>query len=549
MIGGDKPRCASGVQEIAIMFRHRLWLLAAVVMAVCHSASWAGADIGKPKKKAVAAIDAKALAERIDALLAARWNERGVKPATPADDAEFLRRVYLALSGKIPPVSEVRKFLDDRSTDKRARAIERLLGRMTYVTHFTRYWRHLMLPEAEADDRLAGLIGGFDAWLHERLLDNAPYDRIVRELLTAPVEQANGGQFGNVIVLGGGGRPSGPVNPLNFYLAKDAKPENLAASASRLFLGIRIECAQCHDHPFAQWKREQFWSQAAFFAGIQRQQQGNLRELPDRRELAIPGNDRTVRVVQAGFLDGTEPKWKFKVGARVTLADWMTKPDNPFFARAAVNRMWAYFFGTGLVEPIDNFNDQNPPSHPELLDELARQFVANKFDLKYLMRAITLSKAYQITSATTGPGQDDPRLFARMAVLGLTPEQLIDSLTQATGYRGDARGELLAKFPASERQGEFRMSIPQALALMNSRLTADATSPERSNVLAAVADMPWDTDKQIEALYLAAFSRKPRAEELTRFVRYVDRAKGDKKKALSDVFWALLNSTEFIVNH
>jgi hypothetical protein len=532
------------------MIRHHLWLFAPCVFAACHVLAWSGPVTGaEVARKAAAPLDAKALAARIDALLAARWNERGVKPALPADDAEFLRRIYLALSGKIPPVSEVRDFLNDRSSDKRARAIERLLSRMTYVTHFTRYWRHLMLPEAEADDRLAFLIGGFDAWLHQRLLDNVAYDRIVREIVTAPVEQANGGQFGNVIILGGGGRPNGPVNPLNFYLAKDAKPENLAASTSRLFLGIRIECAQCHDHPFAQWKREQFWSQAAFFAGIQRQQQGNLRELSDRRELAIPGPGN-VKVVQAAFLDGTEPKWKYKVGARVTLADWMTSPDNPYFSRAAVNRMWAYFFGTGLVEPIDNFNDQNPASHPELLDELARQFAANKFDLKYLIRAITLSKAFQLTSATTGPGQDDPRLFARMAVLGLSPEQLIDSLTQATGYRGGARGALLAKFPASERHGEFRMSIPQALALMNSQLTADATSPERSNVLAAIADMPWDTEKRIKALYLAALSRKPRPEELTRFVRYVDKsAKGDKKRALADVFWALLNSTEFIVNH
>jgi hypothetical protein len=530
------------------MLRHRHWLLAAVVMAVCHGASWAGADIGSPKKKAGAPLDAKALAAKIDAHLAARWNERDVKPAAAADDAEFLRRVYLALSGKIPSVAEVREFLKDRSTDKRARVIDRLLGRMTYVTHFTRYWRHLMLPEAEAEDRLAGLIGGFDAWLHERLQENVPWDRMVREILTAPVEQANGNQFANVIVFGGGGGQQGPVNPLNYYLAKDAKPENLAASASRLFLGIRIECAQCHDHPFAQWKREQFWSQAAFFAGIQRQQQGNLRELSDRRELAIPGPG-AVKVVQAAFLDGTEPKWKFKVGARVTLADWMTSPDNPYFARAAVNRMWAYFFGTGLVEPIDNFNKDNPASHPELLDELARQFAANKFDLKYLIRAITLSKAYQLTSAASDAGQEDPRLFARMAVQGLSPDQLLDSLTQATGYRGDARGELQAKFPVSERQGEFRMSIPQALALMNSRLTTEATDPERSNVLAAIADMPWQTSERIEALYLAAFARKPRQEELDRFVRYVDKAKGDKKRALADVFWALLNSTEFIVNH
>src|SRR5262249_29105534 len=159
-----------------------------------------------------------------------------------------------------------------------------------------------------------------------------------------------------------------------------------AASTARLFLGIRLECAQCHDHPTATWKREQFWSYAAFFAGFQRQGPdgfvANLREIGDKRELTIPGKEQTV---QATFLDGSEPQFQYKVPARPTLANWITTPENPYFARAAVNRIWAHFFGLGIIEPVDDLGPDHPPSHPELLDELCRQFVAHKFDTKFLI--------------------------------------------------------------------------------------------------------------------------------------------------------------------
>src|SRR5262249_2704978 len=210
-------------------------------------------------------------------------------------------------------------------------------------------------------------------------------------------------------------------SPVVFYQAKGAKAENLAATTARLFLGVRIECAQCHDHPFAKWKREQFWGQAAFFAGIQKRGQeayfGQLRELPDRRELGIPGTDR---VAQAGFLDGTDPEWKYNVSARVALADWMTSPKNPFLAKAAVNRLWAHFFGRGLADPVADFKDDTPPSHPQVLEELARGFVDHKFDLKFVVRVITSTRAYQLSSEQTDPSQEDPRRFARMAIKGLS---------------------------------------------------------------------------------------------------------------------------------
>src|SRR5262249_5716968 len=214
------------------------------------------------------------------------------------------------------------------------------------------------------------------------------------------------------------------------YYAKEAKPENLAAATARLFLGVQLDCAQCHDHPFAKWSRDQFWGLAGFFAGIETTQPNAffapLREVFDRRELVIPNTDR---VVQATFLDDQEPDWKPRTSSRVTLAEWITNKENAFFARATANRMWGYIFGTGVYEPVDDFTDEHRPSHPEMLDELAKAFADSGFDLKFLLRAILLSDTYQRDSALTEPGQTDPRLYARFPVQGMTPEQLYDSLT------------------------------------------------------------------------------------------------------------------------
>ncbi|HKB41194.1 MAG TPA: DUF1553 domain-containing protein, partial [Gemmataceae bacterium] len=414
--------------------------------------------------------------------------------------------------------------------------------------------------------------GSFEAWLKQRVAKNIGYDQMVRELLTAPVGQ------------GGGGNPLiGLVedSPLTFYLAKEFKAENLAASTARVFLGVSVECAQCHNHPFADWKREQFWGFAAFFSGIRSQRLQDFvlpaAEEPDKHELTIPG---TKRVVQAKFLDGKEPQWKAKTGARATLADWVTAADNPYFARAAVNRTWAYFFGIGLVEPVDEMvGASSTSSHPELLDLLAKEFAAHKFDLKFLARAITASKTYQLSSAGTHTSQDDPTFFARMPLRGLTAEQLFDSIARATGYRdsggGDdlisgllggnrsARSEFLTKFASQPgKPTESQTSILHALSLMNGRVVADATSLERSEILAAIVDAPFlSTAERIETLYLATLSRKPETKELDRAVRFVEAAvKAAKSKdadarrtassnALADVFWALLNSTEFVLNH
>jgi hypothetical protein len=552
------------------MAKQGLWLVGLGAVLLAAAPARAG-DVAAPGKEDGLARDAQALAGRIDRLVAARWAAAGAQPAPAADDAEFLRRVYLDLAGRIPSVAEAREFLDDKAPDKRARLMERLLAGSRYATHFTNVWRALLLPESDANIQSRFLAPGFESWLRKQLAKNAPYDEMVRELLTTPVGPQS-------LQLSRAG--AADANASAFYLAKELKPENVAAATSRLFLGVRLECAQCHNHPFASWKRDQFWGYAAFFAGLQRQGNGDFvqpgREVSDRRELTIPG---TEKVVQAKFLDGAEPQWKPRASARETLADWMTAADNPYFARAAVNRLWGYFFGTGLVDPVDDMvGSERIPSHPELLDELAREFAAHHYDLKFLIRAITNSKAYQLTSARSHPSQDEPPLFARMAVKGLTAEQLFDSLAQATGYQeaqtnlpprvvllgnGSARQEFLTKFGnRSDKITEVQTSILQALALMNGRLVADATSVERSETLGAVADAPFlDTRGRIETLYLATLGRQPRPKELARFVSYVESGGADgqnapaaerekySKQALADVFWVLLNSGEFILNH
>jgi hypothetical protein len=359
----------------------------------------------------------------------------------------------------------------------------------------------------------------------------------------------------------------GEASPLAFYQAKQVAPENLAAATSRMFLGIRIECAQCHDHPFDKWKREQFWSYAAFFGGIVRQGQNGIfsqvREVPDRRELAIPDTDQ---VVQAVYLDGTNPQWRFRVGSRETLAKWITSPDNRFFTRTVVNRLWGYFMGAGIVDPVDDFGEANPPSHPVLLDELAQEFAARKFDLKFLIRAITASKTYQLSSDKSHDSSLDPQLFASMPVQGMTPEQLFRSLSRAVGVYRPYQNSNAFSFGVNSPEADFmetfadnseskldrQTTILQALALMNGRIVAGATNLEQSRTLQSVVESPFlDTSQKIETLFLAVLSRKPTAEENERFLKYVKQGgpKRNASAALGDLFWALLNSSEFLFIH
>jgi hypothetical protein len=506
------------------------------------------------------ARDARTLARTIDRMLAAKWAAADVRPAPPADDGEYLRRVYLDLVGKVPTVSEAREFLDDTSPDKRERLVESLLESSAYLSRATEIFRSMLLPEAETDGQARQLAPTFDAWLRKRVSDNAGYDRIVREVLTVRLG-GRGGRGTNAF------DPKAEPSPLAFYVAKEARPENLASGAARVFLGIRLECAQCHNHPFARWKREEFWGLAAFFAGVGKPGENNavtraIIESPNKHELAIPG---TTKIVQASFLGGAEkPRWSRRAeSGREVLADWMLSPENPYFARAAVNRVWGRFFGVGLVEPVDDMGEDNPPAIPELLDELARQFRTHRYDLRFLIRAITATRAYGLTSAVGRAESASPQTFAAMPVRSLSPGQFFDTLAQATGFRetgprnlffeGRARSDFLDLFAnRDERPTEGQTSILQALALMNGPLMSRVTTHQTGDVLAAVTEAPFfDTAGRVETLFLAALTRRPRPGERERLVKYIDEAGPgkDQREALADVFWALLNSPEFRFNH
>ena len=423
-----------------------------------------------------------------------------------------------------------------------------------------------MLPHSN-DQLVQSLEPQMEAWLRRRIRDNVPYDQMVRELLTANVGNSNLGR----------GQQASQLDPnaLAFYQANEMKPENLAAASSRLFLGIKIECAECHNHPFSTWTRDQFWQFASFYASLappQRRARGQPQPQTqpgqEVRELKIPNTERTVK---AKFLDGKEPEWKEDSRSREVLAEWMTSPQNPFFAKAMANRLWAHFFGIGIIDPVDEFGENNPPSHPEMLDELGKAFADAKFDPKFLIKAITATRS--LSDHQRSDGQEPGRSTlvradgAERVVAGTAVRQprTGDGLPR-TGRRFQrprrtqrfGAGEFLTKFANfSDRRTEYQTSILQALTLMNGKFVADAATVDLGNekafgTLTAVSEYPgMNTKDKLDSLFLSTVSRKMRSEEESHLVGYVEKGgpSGDKKRALADVFWALLNSSEFILNH
>jgi hypothetical protein len=502
-----------------------------------------------PPKAPPAKLDALELARKIDQLIEAKFAEGKVKAATPATDAEFIRRLAIDLAGRIPTILEVRDFLDDDRPNKRDIWVERFLEQEMYPRHFAHVFRALMLPEDQGNFQVLQFTPQFENWLRDHLQKNTPYDKMVRELMTQQPFQPN----------------NNTANVNAFYQASEFKPENLAGSTSRIFLGVKLECAQCHDHPFSRWTQKEFWEYAAFFTnmqnpirrpGFQPQPNGVL------GQIKIPGKDKIVKV---RFPKGGEPKLDGNPNLRNVLTDWMVSPDNPFFARAMVDHLWSYFFGLSLIEPIEEPNDDVLVTHPEVLDELAQQFIAHRYDINYLIRTIASTKAYQRSSKGNPEAREDVVHFARMSIRGMSPEQLFDSVAETSEYKESVpqnqfqfnpflntpRREFLSKFAGQEKRIDSTTSILQALFMMNSKFTNDLTSIEKNKTLQTIVEHKESTTAQrIERIYLVVLSRPPRGEELSRLIRYVESGgpRRDPRLALADVYWALLNSAEFKLN-
>jgi hypothetical protein len=504
-----------------------------------------GANVSPPSGPR---MDHVTLARFIDKSVADRLKAEGVTASPLASDAEFLRRVYLDITGHIPSGEKASAFLDDKDPHKRARLIDELLASEDYGKHLADIWQTLLIPKNSDNRRLNAAPMG--QWLEENFNKNRPWDKMVHELLTATGPQDKNGAT-------------------TFFIA-NATVDKMTDEVTKVFLGVQLQCAQCHNHPFTAWKQTEYWGMAAFFMKVQTtrpQQAARQGTSPAVEEASTPRRGRnalpeSAKMVPPKFLAGAEPKVEASAPYRPVLADWLTSAQNPYFSKAMANRVWGQYLGRGLVNPVDDMNDDNPPSHPELLQELAYQLAANDFDVKYLVRAICNSQAYQRSSRPAGDNADAaPNLYAHAAVKVLTPEQLFDSLGTVLGRpdnrppdarrgmgrpgpNGGARAAFVAFFGIDETVSvtEYQTGIPQALNLMNSPRINNAVQNHpivRSGKPAA---------EVIEKLYLSTVARRPTSQEVAKLTAYV--AKCDEPvKGYADVLWALLNSSEFTLNH
>ncbi|HEX5105598.1 MAG TPA: DUF1553 domain-containing protein, partial [Pirellulaceae bacterium] len=459
----------------------------------------------------------------------------------------FLRRVSLDLTGAIPRVADVRAFLADQAPDKRARMIDRLLSSPAHATHLANTFRHIMLPGGMDLEQINNIVG-VQNWLRQRFVENLRYDNLVGDLLTAS--------------------SGDDVGPALYYTSLELAPEKLAASTARIFLGLQIECAQCHDHPHDHWKQKDFWGYAAFFARLRRPDENQPRMQValvdlDEGEARLPDSGE---VVPPRYPSGGAPG-KDELGTRrEQLAIWMASRDNPYLPRAAANRGWSILFGRGIVEPVDDLGPQNPPSHPELLDELTQYFIDSGFDFRELLRTLAGTEAYQRTSEWSGEKQPPPELYACMAVKTLTADQLYDSVNRVLNRRGQGmmpganvqsplldpqRQAFIAKM---EIKGlpmlEYQAGVLQALTLLNGADLTEASDPQRSPLIGALEFPLLSDDERIQTLFLATLSRPANDDEVKLVqAQLASHSQSDKAKVWSDMLWALLNSAEFALNH
>ncbi len=494
------------------------------------------------------------LSQHVDDQLAVLWQANGIRPVGPATDEEFMRRVYLDLTGHIPSVSEVQEFLDDPSPDRRESLVDRLLEHHDHATHLAAVWRGILLPEGVDLSRLGGPVK-FDEWLAARFAANTPYDQIVRELLLAE------------------GRVS-EAGPLLFYAALKLEPEELAARTSRAFLGVRMECAQCHDHPFDEVSQHDFWSFAAFFARISRPRGKMEMTSPvlavrdnQQGEVMIPDSDEVVppRLPLSAIEVDDAPDGPPR---RERLVEWLTSRNNGQFARAAVNRAWAHLFGRGLVEPVDDIRPANAPIAPEVLDTLSRDFAASGFDLRRLLRGLVLTKTYQLSSRSEESDPSRALHFAQMNMKSFTADQLYDCIAVATRQAAMAAGPAnqpgLMRFDDMSRQAfiekfrapagqvtDYHAGIPQALTLMHGGLIHSATDVASSGLLKSLAAPFFTDDQRLDTLFLSTLSRYPLPVERELMQKPISAATNaeERQQALGDLLWALLNSAEFTFNH
>ena len=484
----------------------------------------------------------------IDELVGDKLRRLRILPSEICTDEEFLRRATIDITGSLPTEQQYHDFLADDDPDKRAKLIDRLLEQKEFVEIWAMKWAELLMVKSDNNVSYKSTFL-YRSWLTDKIANEVPINEMVRELLSA-----SGGTFD---------RPE-----TNFYqIERDTL--QTAENVAQVFMGFQTQCAQCHNHPFDRWTMDDYYSFAAFFSQIGRKTGEDYREtIVFNRGSGNTRNPVGDRVMEPKFLGGETPEINGQ-DRRVVLAEWLTAPDNPYFATNIANRIWAHFFGIGIVEPVDDIRVSNPPSNPELFDELGRRLVEYDYDFKQLVRDICNSETYQRSYVRNETNEHDERNFAHAGVRRIPAEQLLDCLSQVTETEEKFRGlplgaravqiadgttsnYFLTAFGRAPREtvcaceASTDPSLSQALHLLNGEAVHGKI--QRGGVVKKLLDDGKTAQQAIETLYIRCLTRKPTAEELQQLTTLVNEAP-DVQVGLEDVMWAILNSREFLFNH
>ncbi len=528
------------------------------------------ADEAKKSEEAtVAAAGAEVpLGEFIDQQIRQGWQDNEIEASAAASDEEWVRRIYLDLLGRIPTMEEARKFLADESPRKRSVLTEELLEHEDYVRNFTTVWSNNCIGRG-APQRVSRT--GMEKFFREAFAKNRPWNEIVVDIVTAS------GHY----------EENGAVNYTLAQMQNADEGVQLTAMTARLFLGLQVQCTQCHNHPFNKWQQDQFWEYNSFFRQVgkidHRKLDPNTGRMVDDysevvwQEFSGPVYyEKRSGVMQVAYprFQGLEVDPGVGVDRRVEFGKLITQPVDgapPQIAQAMVNRTWSHFFGYGFTRPVDDMGPHNPASHPDLLERLSREFVTANYDVKELIRWIVSSEAYGLTSQYNDknkiddPGAGEVPLFSHMYLKSMQAEQMYDSLIVASNAHKSGRGgwgaqeeqrriwmqQFVVAFENDENDESttFNGTIPQALMMMNSELMDKACSVERGSFLFESMRSPGNEAQKIQELYLAALSRNPTKTEIGKVQKMLKSYGNQKLMGYQDLFWALLNSNEFVFIH
>lgn len=487
----------------------------------------------------------------IDRLAAEKWKKLGLLPSPPADDATFLRRVTIDLCGRLPSAAEVREFLADNSSDKRDRLIDRLLDSPDYPAFFAMRWGTILRNSNLAGADQAAY--AFQNWMKDMIARNRPYDEFVRGIVAAAGEWQD-------------------APAINWYWqSRDDQLHQVTADTAQVFLGVRLQCARCHHHPYERWGQADYYGLAGFFTRLGRKSFGQPPPyFASATATTGEQNPLTGRVPEPKYLDGPVAQFTPEEDPRHALVDWMAQPDNPFFARVMVNRLWGHFLGRGLVHEIDDIRESNPPSNPELLDALAHDFIEHKFDVKYMIRTIVSSRVYQLSSEPTAANEHDRQNFARFYARRLIAEVFHDAVDEACGVHTKFNGVsstaraidlphegfgsyFLDTFDRPKRVTGCECGRSSGATLAQVLLLANSDEIEGKlasgdGCVASLMNEKQPINEIVVDIYLGALSRRPSDAELQTTLQYVSE-QSDQRRALEDVLWTVINTKEFMFNH